>query len=1194
MSARILPMIVALTLLTAAVSSAFTLTVRLDGSGDFTSIQPALTSAAAGDTVRVGNGTFTGPENRDLTFGGKDLVVLSESDDPDSCVIDCAAGPGDEHRGFLFDGDETGAAVLRGIQIRGGWVSGSGGGILCTSADLDSVPAPRIENCVLTENTAGSGGGIAVVGFSVPYMSDCVVTANTGGGGFWTGVDSYSAAGASLVENSDFSGNTGPGLRVSGDGFYPWGENLRYRDCNSSDNTGTGLDVGNLSGVVEAEACTLNANGGWGVTFPNQAVPNGPATRALPSGWPTLTDCLVTDNTSGGIFGDSDVETYLRCTVSGNHGPGIYDATGQATEIIDCFVEDNDGFGIFVTGYETALHGNTVRGNGDFGVWVDWNDGAIDIHDNVITGNGDFGLKFYAADPASDVLLENNILSGNTGHGLVIDGAAFSMPFELVGNTIAGNLLNGVECLTTVDVHVTRTIIAFNGQEALGGGCATSAVLACADLYGNQLGDYIGDLSLQLGVDGNISEDPVFCDPDAGVYTIHALSPCLDGNHPDEFACGTIGAEGMGCPPPHAGPSWNVSVAGDDFFGNGSSTYPFATIQQALDFAAQGDTIFVGPGTYSGDGNRDLDFDGKDLTLQSESGDPANCIIDCGGSDGDEHRGFLFSGLETSAASISGFTVRGGWVSGDGGGILLQWSGVDSLPAPRIEHCVFEANTAGRGAGMSVVGPASPRVTDCAFTDNVGHGVAISGDDLGAGLVLGTSLVAGNSLAGLSVDVALPSRWLDLSELTVADNGGHGIECLQPICLDLATSIVAFNGQRALSGHDPTTTLACVDFHDNLGGDFVDDLAAWDGQQGNFSANPWFQNRSVGDYALLDISPCVSGQHPDGDACGTIGALAVGGLAAAVITQVDDVANDQGRQVRLNWDASGFDHAGSELPITGYGIYRQQDDAPPPVSGLHRDLGLPLPGWDFLVTVPARGDSAYQFVAPTLCDSTEAGICWSTFIVSAMTDDPYTYFDSDEASGYSVDDIVPPAPELFTVEYRPDTHLSWQAAVAPDLAWYNVYRGDTAEFVPGESNLVAQVTGTEWDDIDAGWDFYYRVSSVDDATNESEPVEPDHQVAVHADIPSVTALVGNAPNPFNPATTISFNLAGDEAVSLHVYDLSGRMVRTLVSGDVMAQGRHDVVWRGRDDRGRQVASGMYLYRMQAGGVVETRRMALIK
>ena len=99
-------------------------------------------------------------------------------------------------------------------------------------------------------------------------------------------------------------------------------------------------------------------------------------------------------------------------------------------------------------------------------------------------------------------------------------------------------------------------------------------------------------------------------------------------------------------------------------------------------------------------------------------------------------------------------------------------------------------------------------------------------------------------------------------------------------------------------------------------------------------------------------------------------------------------------------------------------------------------------------------------------------------------------------------------------------------------------------------------------------------------------------------IPTATAiqvvLHAAAPNPFNPQTTIAFELPAHEAVSLRVFDVAGRLVKTMIDGEVYDQGHHEAVWNGRDDGGRQLASGTYFYRLETGEFSETKRMVLLK
>ena len=92
-----------------------------------------------------------------------------------------------------------------------------------------------------------------------------------------------------------------------------------------------------------------------------------------------------------------------------------------------------------------------------------------------------------------------------------------------------------------------------------------------------------------------------------------------------------------------------------------------------------------------------------------------------------------------------------------------------------------------------------------------------------------------------------------------------------------------------------------------------------------------------------------------------------------------------------------------------------------------------------------------------------------------------------------------------------------------------------------------------------------------------------------------TFLYPAAPNPFNPITTIRFNVHESGNVSLKVYDVAGRLVRTLVN-EVRApnQGGHEAIWNGRDNGGRPVASGVYFYRLVTRTAIQTKKMILMK
>ncbi len=92
---------------------------------------------------------------------------------------------------------------------------------------------------------------------------------------------------------------------------------------------------------------------------------------------------------------------------------------------------------------------------------------------------------------------------------------------------------------------------------------------------------------------------------------------------------------------------------------------------------------------------------------------------------------------------------------------------------------------------------------------------------------------------------------------------------------------------------------------------------------------------------------------------------------------------------------------------------------------------------------------------------------------------------------------------------------------------------------------------------------------------------------------SAWRLLPNQPNPFNPRTTIAFEAPTPGPVSLRIYDLSGRLVRTLIAGEAVGAGRHSRSWNGRDENGRPVAAGCYFYRLSSGIHSQTRRMVLV-
>jgi hypothetical protein len=319
-----------------------------------------------------------------------------------------------------------------------------------------------------------------------------------------------------------------------------------------------------------------------------------------------------------------------------------------------------------------------------------------------------------------------------------------------------------------------------------------------------------------------------------------------------------------------------------------------------------------------------------------------------------------------------------------------------------------------------------------------------------------------------------------------------------------------------------------------------------------------------------------------------------------IIATIEDVPGDQGRQVRIRWWRSGYDFVGHADQIVEYAIYRRVDaaakgmrpaDLPPGAGRALRDHALQkaVEGWDFVTTVPVRAQDEYSVVVPTLADSTESGTVWSAFVVSAMTATPGVFFDSPADSGYSVDNLAPSVPTGLVLA---GAELGWDESPDADFDYFTVYGSSSPELGPG-ATVVGHTVGTELT-VDPAAHPYWHVTATDFAGNESAAASTSSVTGVPDLGPARNVLHASAPNPFNPRTTIRFELARAGRTTLAIHDLTGRRVRTLVAGEQLSAAAHERSWDGRDDAGRPVAAGVYVCRLETDGFRAMQRMTLVK
>jgi len=170
--------------------------------------------------------------------------------------------------------------------------------------------------------------------------------------------------------------------------------------------------------------------------------------------------------------------------------------------------------------------------------------------------------------------------------------------------------------------------------------------------------------------------------------------------------------------------------------------------------------------------------------------------------------------------------------------------------------------------------------------------------------------------------------------------------------------------------------------------------------------------------------------------------------------------------------------------------------------------------------------------------------------------------------------------------------LTWVASTTGSFDGFNIYRGD------GESPDIFEKLNDEPFGT-SGTNIYLDESALPGRTYTYQVggIQDDREFlsfALTIDVPSIPlTLYQNYPNPFNPSTSISFYMPGPDRVRLEIFDVQGKMIRTLVDRQ-MDGGRHTLHWNGTNDSGSSVSSGVYLYRLVCGKRALTRKLVMMR
>lgn len=549
--------------------------VASDGSGDFPTIQSAVNASADGDTIVLSDGTFQGAGNCNVSFDGKAIVVRSVCGDPALCMIDCENAA----RGFVFTNGEGVNAVLQGVSIANAEVDGCGGAVLCDQGSTPTIRNVVFENCTAIGDD-GHGGGLGVRGGSGPFLEQCSFVGNEAveaGGGIYSPGGSTTA-----IQSCHFENNA---TQQEGGGVF--GTFAQLDDCtfvsNQASERGGGAYLTDGSQSLVISSCVFQGDmaGGHG----------GGVYLAGNQQECEIVDCIFSGCASvsakgGGVFasglGPSTIAgcEFESCTAGGEGGGLRVESTMVDTLVVDdcsftdCVTDDHGG-GAFINGTVTIRH-TTFTGNRSA-----YSAGALYLREGgnllncTFTGNEALAeagaLKFHESDTTS---VGGCRFSGNhaqtDGGGIVLSGVsnpAFSECgfYRNVAQGRGGALFSDdaaqpsiVSCTFAADscgsgqgtalatasvVNAANTIFAFGeGGTAVHVESAGEVIVSCCDVFENEGG--AGAVEGQIGEQGNIAEDPCFCDLESGWLSLEEYSPCSGEENP---SCGQIGAYPVEC-----------------------------------------------------------------------------------------------------------------------------------------------------------------------------------------------------------------------------------------------------------------------------------------------------------------------------------------------------------------------------------------------------------------------------------------------------------------------------------------------------------------------------------------------------------------------------------------------------------------------------------------------------------------------
>ena len=518
-----------------------------------------------------------------------------------------------------------------------------------------------------------------------------------------------------------------------------------------------------------------------------------------------------------------------------------------------------------------------------------------------------------------------------------------------------------------------------------------------------------------------------------------------------------------------------------------------------------------------------------------------------------------------SGFSLEGTTISDNWTYSGGGGIFA-FGPLESADPPVIEDCMITGNETGDGDG---------------------GGILLS-DNLDA--VINRTFVVNNQASGYIGGIDVMGTSATISNVTVSGNtsgGGGGIGISDNANVDITNSIVWGNTGTDLMLQNASVN---VTYSDIQGG--------YDGM-GNINADPNFVNTLPAfpmDYGLQLDSPCIDAGTADLDQNGTDD-----------ITDYLGDSPDMGASETLNFGLTNFT--------------------------LESSFVSPLSG-SMLISADIFGNIAANQVLAKIKDVTtdelteieltESGGTWS----GSWTPQTESFFSVDMEMENSDESLFYENVALFTsvgplnINVTGDLSVEQNAVAVLDFMVENNSQSQmvtnlSLSFLAESQECIQNMSGStfQFDDLSSGesTESYNIIVATNDNCGAGTSIVINANIAsggavywedsfaltiealnvVQDNFPTKYSLGEAFPNPFNPTTKISYDLPNREFVSVDIYNLMGRHIKSLVSMN-QDPGHRTIEWNATNDSNQPVSAGMYIYTIQAGNFMETKKMVLLK